>query len=83
MGYIKNNSQLLYRHLYGIGWNYGELLLKSSNEEEKIEYKKACQLYLEQALKGAAFINNIEIINAIKEQVDLLDIKIEKFHNIR
>lgn len=83
LGYIKNNLQLLYRHLYGIGWNYGELLLKSSNEEEKIEYKKACQLYLEQALKGAVFINNIEIINAIKEQVDLLDIKIEKFQNIR
>lgn len=81
--YMQKDSQLLCRHLYSIGWNYGELLLKTSNEEEKIEYKKACQLYLEQALKGAVFINNIEIINAIKEQVDLLDIEIETFHSIR
>ena len=81
--YIHKDIQVLNKHLYNIGWNYGELLLKCENEEEKKYYKKACQLYLEQALKGAIFMNDIEIIRHIEGKRDLFDINIESFYIIR
>lgn len=64
--YRHSDMRFLYYHLYNIGWNYGKLSLETNNDQEK--YKKACQCYLEQALKGANFMENIEIVRHIQEQ---------------
>ena len=66
--YDYEDNQFLHTHLYNIGWNYGKKLEESKNGIEQEEYKKACELYLEQALKGAIFINDLEIIKLIQEK---------------
>lgn len=71
MEYFYADSVFLHEHLYNIGWNYGNQLKKSQNEIEKRKYKKACQFYLEQALKGAIFMNDLEVIQLIQEKKKL------------
>lgn len=71
MEYFHKDSQCLHEHLYNIGWNYGNQLEKSQNEIKKEKYKKACQFYLEQALKGAVFMNDLEVIQLIQEKKKL------------
>lgn len=70
--YSYKDIKFLHYHLYDIGWNYKKLLLECVHEQEKEKYKKACQLYLKQALKGATFMGNAEIINLAKNEISYI-----------
>lgn len=71
MEYFYEDGQYFHKHLYNIGWNYGKKMEEAKEEREKEQYKKACQLYLEQALKGAVFMNNKNIIQLVEEKKKL------------
>ena len=68
---LHEDSRLLYNHLYNIGWNYGQEISNNKKNIEKEKYKKACQIYLEQALKGAIFMGDKEIVYLVAEQREL------------
>ena len=71
MEYSYNDSEYLHKHLYNIAWNYGKKMVENQDSVKKKEYKKACQLYLEQALNGAVFMEDKNIIRLIQEKKNL------------
>ena len=69
--YFYRNGYWLDKHFYNMGWNYGKMMLDSKDEVKQKQYKKACQIYLKQALKGAIFMEDKRIVQLINEKETL------------